>query len=227
MIRFLNSIKAVLIPMIVLLVAFIIDAGVLFYRAFPEMPLYLKLPASIFMGFAVAFPLLVTSVNSKLLPKAKNGFGFPELFGIFSAIMTLFFFDFFSFPEGKPVSWYTLVMFLSVFVGLIDYLYAHLFVLKNKEENDHQHYKGLYESQLEINETLNGKFSEAKNQLKEATQSLNEYDDTLSELNQKLNEMKKELTCEHCGHLSKTYSAHRNHVNRCKSNPKNQQNESN
>ena len=213
--------------MIVLLVAFIIDAGVLFYRAFPEMPFYLKLPASIFMGFAVAFPLLVTSVNSKLLPKAKSGFGFPELFGIFSAVMTLFFFDFFSFPAGKPLSWYALVIFLSVFVGLIDYLYAHLFVLKNNEERDYLHYKGLYDSQLEINAGLSAKLSEASKSLKNTEHNLKESDKALNQITVELNEVKKELTCDYCGHLSKTYSAHRNHVNRCSANPKNQRNEGN
>ncbi len=126
--KFLNSLTAIVIPMIILLFAFVIDASVLFYRAFPtDMPEALKLVASSFLGFAIAFPLLLTAVNRKLL--AKFGETFPIVFAVFSAIMTAFFFDVFA-AEGKDLSWYWLVGFLSVFVGLIDYLYAHLFVEK-------------------------------------------------------------------------------------------------
>ncbi len=116
--NFLNSLTAVLVPMMVLLFAFIIDASVLFYRALPnDMSVYLKYPASGALGFSIAFPLLLTAVNSELLPawiKGNKWVGFPMLFALFTVIMTLLFFEIFS-VKGKTWDWYFLICFLSLF----------------------------------------------------------------------------------------------------------------
>ena len=201
--KFLTSLIAVIIPMMILLAAFVIDAGVLFYRAFPEMPYGFKIAASAFLGFALAFPLLLTAVNSELLPKWK-WLDFPKIFAVFTAVMTAMFFDVFQ-TTGKHWSWYVLVGFLSIGLGLIDWLYAYLFIRKYQLESDQVDYKAKYEKVRDTPRQL----SEAQALLISARTELKEY--------------KKMLTCPHCGKLSKSHSAHRNHVTRCDQNPKNQQ----
>ncbi|MEQ8628080.1 hypothetical protein [Ekhidna sp.] len=204
--KFLKSLTAVIIPMMILLAAFVIDAGVLFYRAFPYMPDGLRLAASAFLGFALAFPLLLTAINSKLLPtttiKGKH-VGFPELFAVFTAFMTAMFFDVFN-AEGKHWSWYVLVAFLSIGLGLVDWLYASLFVNKDYQENEQIDYKEKYEA---IAHTP-GELSECKK--------------TLEETRKALIECKKRISCRHCGEPQKSYSALRTHEGRCGENPKNQ-----
>jgi Zn finger protein HypA/HybF involved in hydrogenase expression len=195
--------------MVIVLVAFVIDAGVLFFRAFPEMPFWLKLIASANLGFGLAFPLLLTSINNNLLPKWR-GFGFPELFAICTTFMIALFFDII--PGGlDTVRW-----FLSIMLGLIDYLYAFLFVNKYSQQVQ----------TIDLGQKLFFKeaaLDDAMKQLKEKTTKLNEYIDELNEAEEELNEYRQSLTCPHCSTevQTKSYSAYRNHVGRCEQNPKN------
>lgn len=196
---FLTSISAVILPMLLLLVAFVIDAGVLFYRVLPDMPLLLKLSASAFLGFALSFPLLIAAVNSRILPRI-GWFGFPELFAIFSAFMTALFFDVFT-PQDAHWSWYVLVAFLSVFLGLIDYLYAYLFIEKYRRANATDKKLALLEKLQPEHDQLKAAFNEQSAALKAAQTALKEYH--------------RQLTCKHCGQLvPEGFGALRNHIQR-------------
>jgi|GEM_PF-5189891 len=217
--KFLNSLQAIMIPMLILILGFWIDASVLFYRAFAGALVdALRYPASIFLGFAVALPLLLTAINNPILPGLQIGtkkIGFPELFGIFTILMVLMFFDFFNPEKTHPASWYYLVLFLSLFLGLIDYLYAYLYVSKYKL------------SQIDWKAqwfTMARRTVTYRQKLKRTTAKLSEYQTKLSEASHELNEYRQSLTCPHCGHIpeKKSYSAHRNHVTRCPQNPNNQ-----
>ncbi len=221
--KFLNSLEAILIPMLILLIAFIVDAGVLFYRVLPkDMNKDLKLFASIMLGIAVAFPLLLTSVNSNLL-KHKYKIGFPEIFGFCSFFMTLLFFDVFS-AEIKSFNWYLTSVFMCLLLGLIDYLYADLFVkkynqIKNLEQQllDFQKLKDQNESLLKELDKSGLVLQKSKEELFQTKENLQRTTGSLEEANEK-------LTCPYCSQLQKSVSAYRNHIGGCKDNPKNKLN---
>lgn len=209
--NFLNSLNAILIPMIIVLLAFVIDAGVLFFRAFPDMPYLLKLVAAANLGFGLAFPLLLTSINSRELPKVSflwKKVGFPELFAVCTAFMIALFFEIV--PGGLLV----VKIFLSVMLGLIDYLYAYLFVSKYQAEQSETSYEEQYTE-------LESRFSEVRHDLKRTQMNLIESDTSLEKATKELNEYRKQLTCPHCNEQLKRFGSYRNHVNRCPENPKN------
>ncbi|TPN86079.1 hypothetical protein [Aquimarina algicola] len=218
--KFLNSLEAILIPMLILLIAFVVDAGVLFYRVLPiDMNKDLKLFAAIMLGIAVAFPLLLTSVNSKLL-KQKYNIGFPEIFGFCSFFMTLLFFDVFS-EQIKSFNWYLTTVFMCLLLGLIDYLYAHLFVKKynqiNESERQKTHYLELQQESVSIHQDL----KKSNEVLEKYHKELNETKTGLKEAIERLQQANEKLTCPHCSELQKSVSAYRNHIGACKHNPKN------
>lgn len=221
--KFLNSLEAILIPMLILLVAFIVDAGVLFYRVLPEyMNENLKLFASVMLGIAVAFPLLLTSVNSNLL-KHKYKVGFPEIFGFCSFFMTLLFFDVFS-AETKPFNWYLTTIFMCLLLGLIDYLYADLFVKKYNQINNLEQQQLDYEKLKDENKSLLNDLDKSGLVLQKSKEELSKTKESLERIMESLEEANKKLTCPYCGQLQKSVSSYRNHLGGCKDNPKNKLN---
>ncbi len=221
--KFLNSLEAILIPMLILLIAFIVDAGVLFYRVLPEyMNENLKLFASVMLGIAVAFPLLLTSVNSNLL-KHKYKVGFPEIFGFCSFFMTLLFFDVFS-AETKPFNWYLTTIFMCLLLGLIDYLYADLFVKKYNQISNLEQQQQDYEKLKDENKRLLKDLDKSDLVLKQSKEELSITKESLQSTMDSLEEANEKLTCPHCGKLQKSVSAYRNHIGNCKDNPKNKLN---
>ncbi|GAA4273737.1 hypothetical protein U6A24_02630 [Aquimarina gracilis] len=221
--KFLNSLEAILIPMLILLIAFIVDAGVLFYRVLPEyMNENLKLFASIMLGIAVAFPLLLTSVNSNLL-KHKYKVGFPEIFGFCSFFMTLLFFDVFS-AEIKPLNWYLTTVFMCLLLGLIDYLYADLFVKKYNQIYNLELQQQDYEKLKDENESILKDLDKSDLVLQQSKEELSKTKESLQRTISSLEEANEKLTCPHCGQLQKSVSAYRNHIGNCKENPKNKLN---
>lgn len=221
--KFLNSLQAIMIPMLILITGFWIDASVLFYRAFDTaLPEPLRYPAATFLGLAVALPLLLTAINNPILPGIQIGtkkIGFPELFGIFTVLMVLMFFDVFSPELDRPTSWHYLVYFLALFLGLIDYLYAYLYV--NKYKLSLTDWRGAWFS-------LARRFIEQKRKLKDAQMMLIESDTSLEKAVKMLNEYREQFICKHCEGKEqspkekKIIGSFRNHVNRCPLNPKNQ-----
>ncbi len=221
--KFLNSLEAILIPMLILLIAFIVDAGVLFYRVLPKyMNENLKLFASIMLGIAVAFPLLLTSVNSNLL-KQKYKVGFPEIFGFCSFFMTLLFFDVFS-AKTKPFNWYLTTVFMCLLLGLIDYLYADLFVKKYNQINNLEQQQLDYKNLQDKNRSLTEELDKSSVVLQKSKQELSKTKESLQRTISSLEEANEKLTCPHCGQLQKSVSAYRNHIGNCKDNPKNKLN---
>lgn len=127
---FINSIYAVTIPMLLLVVAFMLKATSLFYSVIEIQHNSIRLVASIFLGIAVSLTLLTVSVNSNLLAQNK----WQIVFAICSFIMLLFVFKVIS-SKHLDHSQYALRIFLSLLLSIIEYLYSHLFVIKY---NDHQ-----------------------------------------------------------------------------------------
>jgi len=217
--NFLNSLSAIMVPMLILFAGFWIEASVLFFRAFEgSMTDVLRYPAASFMGFAVTSPLLLTAINSLLLP----GFlvrgvkiGFPELFGVFTVMMVLLFFDAFG-ETVRPTSWYLLIGFIAVFLGLIDYLYAFLLVRKYREEVEQVDFKTKYNDLYAEVVQMEQAHQRTTDKLKEYHSALTEARRTLNETEMRLNEYRQALTCPHCQRESKTHSAHKNHVARCR-----------
>lgn len=219
----LNSLDAITTPMLMLICAVGIEASVLFNRALSEsMDIWFRIPASMLFGFSVALPILLTSIHKQLLPGLPirdKKIGFPELFGLFSAFMVLLLFDVFG-EKQRSTSWYVLVSFLAIFIGLIDYLYAHLYVAKYNEEFGKEDLSKQYDEKCR-------ELNEANQSLHECRVKLGEAVNELMEARQELAEFYESLKCVHCGELpaTKSYSAKRNHENRCTQNPKNTQNE--
>jgi len=217
--KFLTSLKAVLIPMLMLQGALIIDAGILVYRAFPAMPEAFKLVASALLGFALAFPLLLSSVNSYILKEVKIlwwSISFPMIFAGFTVFMSLLFFGAFDPQPTWTNSNYILVYFLSVFFGLIEYLYADLFVKKNKQRiRDIGLEEGFAElqkahSDLKLNHHA---LKESHSELQKAHSDLNKSHAKLMEL----------LTCQHCRDTFDKVHQKKRHEAKCMDNPKNQE----
>ena len=218
--KFLNSLEAILIPMLILLVAFVIDAGVLFHRILPEdMNKDLKLFAAIMLGIAVAFPLLLTSVNSELLRKKYN-MGFPEIFGFCSFFMTLLFFEVFS-ENIKFFNWYLTTCFMCLLLGLIDYLYADLFVKKYNQIKETKNQQQDYQWLLQKNESISKDLLKYKSAINKSKEELVRTKEELTETKASLIEMNERLTCPHCNTLQKSVSTYRNHIGNCTYNPKN------
>lgn len=210
---FLTSLKAILIPMLILLAGLVIDSAVLLHATFPDIHPVARVLASILLGFALAFPLLLTSVNSKMLPSV-GWLDFPRVFGFCTVLLSLFFFDVFSWKD-QHWSRYFLAGFLSVLFGIIEYLYSFLFIRKVQEVTSQRDTAAeLASAQATVTETQK-LLSEAKAALTERTAALT---DALAELT----EHRRNLTCPHCTQVLKSPGAHRNHVNRCTHNPKNQ-----
>ncbi|WP_282079572.1 hypothetical protein [Aquimarina algiphila] len=221
--KFLNSLEAILIPMLILLIAFIVDAGVLFYRVLPkDMNEDLKLFASIMLGIAVAFPLLLTSVNSDLL-KHKYKIGFPEIFGFCSFFMTLLFFDVFS-ADVKSFNWYLTSVFMCLLLGLIDYLYADLFVKKYNQINNLEQQLLDFQKLKDQSESLSNELDKSDLVLQQSKEELSQTKESLQRTIESLEEANEKLTCPYCRQLQKSVSAYRNHLGGCKDNPKNKLN---
>ena len=219
MINYIQSIKAVILPMMLLLLVFIIDASVLFYRVLPEMHHYLRIIVCVLMGISLAFPLLLTAVNSNHLSKWGK-VGFPELFSVVSFGMTLFFFDLPSMPENKPISWYLLVIFLSFCLALVDYLYASLFVAKLKQ------IKAIQGNATQVSD-LRQKNSDLQKQVDELQSISLRYEQLKEKHEQVRAELKTftdQLVCKYCGHESPTITANQSHQSRCDQNPNKKKN---
>lgn len=112
----------------------IIDTATLLYTSFPPYMLeWTKIVASVVGSVTIEGFLLMISVNMYLLEKSYGKKTIPFIFGIFSTIMTLFFFE--TFNE------YDLVItskkiFVSLIFGSINYLLSEVFVEKWKEYSD-------------------------------------------------------------------------------------------
>jgi len=201
-----------------------IDAGIVFNRAFTTSitEVNFRVAVSVLSGFSIAVAILLTSIHTEILPKLsirKKDIGFPEMFGIFSVFLMLMVFDVFGDDPKNPhkTNWYLLVIFLSIFRGLIDYLYAHLYVGKQKADNQE-------ESAVAELKRKEDEFTEAQMRLTEYQESIIDATLKLKEAHKRLEEYQAAFTCPHCGKVSKTktHSALKNHVNRCDKNPKNQ-----
>ncbi len=215
-------------PMLMLIMAVWIESGILFYRALKDsMEDPFRWAASILFGFSVAMPILLTSIHTEILPGVKiagKKIGFPELFGLFSTILVLMLFDVFATRE-RHVSWYVLVGFLSVFIGLIDYLYAHLYVGKQKADSDEINTQRELEHKTTMLEDAQLQLEEYHEKLLEATKRHKASQLRLNEAHEKLNEIEEKFTCPYCKEVLeiKPGNALKNHKHRCDKNPSNQQ----
>ena len=137
--------------------------------------------------------------------------------------MTLLFFDVFS-AETKPFNWYLTTVFMCLLLGLIDYLYADLFVKKYNQINNLKQQQQDYEKLINENENLIKDLDKSSLVLEQSKQELSKTKESLQRTITNLEEANEKLTCPHCGQLQKSVSAYRNHIGSCKDNPKNKLN---
>lgn len=202
---FITSLRAVTIPMLLLIMAMTIKVTALFYRDFEIPNTQFKLFASILLALCVALTLLTTSVNSYLL-NGKNKFGFPELFAISSVIVMLLVFKVFE-DNGKHWAWYFERIFLSTFLGSIEYMYSKLFVKKYNERR------------LNIDNTL--RLEEVQANYEKVQNELQVTKKELNSVRHELFKVQNEFPCRHCGKVLKSISSRKKHEASCKSNPRN------
>ncbi|WP_271730127.1 hypothetical protein [Aquimarina algiphila] len=185
--NFLNSIYAVTIPMLLLILAFSIKLSALFYTVFEIPVLELKLAASILLAVAVSLTLLSVSVNAKLFETDV----FPIVFAICSGVMLLFVFKVIS-VDVLHWSEYVKRGFLSAFLATVEYVYSKLFVKKYQEHK-------FNESHPLADERLN----KARESLKKSVLDLNQT-------KQDLERYKAELKCPKCQKQHDTFSRRKN-----------------
>ncbi len=203
---FLNSIYAVTLPMLLLILAFAIKLSALFYTVF-EIPVpELKLSASILLAIAVSLTLLTVSVNSGLFETNV----FPILFAICSGVMMLFVFRVIS-EDALHWSEYVKRSFLSVFLATIEYVYSKLFVMKYKEKlrndgiNTEELTTSLHQTELRLEEVIT-RLHQSESKLEEAEEreayAINHF------------------YCRHCQEEFDTPNACKTHEGRCEKNLK-------
>lgn len=202
---FLTSLLAVTIPMLLLIVAITIKVAALFYRSFEIPNNNIRLCASIFLAISVSLTLLTVSVNSQLI-KGNKWLGFPEIFALCSVMIMLFVFKVFE-SDNEHWSWYFQRVFLSLFLGSIEYVYSKLFVKKYEAENK------LVNERRELLE-LRKKFKDTKRELYDTTEELNRT-------KQELESTKMHFPCRHCGEVLTSHSTWKKHEAKCDKNPKN------
>ncbi|WP_281990537.1 hypothetical protein [Aquimarina aggregata] len=201
--NFLNSIYAVTIPMLLLIVSFSIKLSALFYTAFQIPVPEFKLVASILLGITGSLCLLIISVNAKLFETNA----FPIVFAVFSGVILLFAFkviheDVLSWPEYAKRS------FLSVFLATIEYMFSKMFVRKYEEHNQNVNRK------VEL-AALKEKFAKVQ---KELTRTANE----LTRTKEELKKVHTEFPCKHnCGAVLSSIGNKKKHEASCPKNPRN------
>lgn len=218
--EFFTSLGAVILPMVILLAALVIDGAVLLFKSFPaDIPFGIKLAACVLLGFAIAWSLLLTSVNSGLLKRWNTewfSIGFPEVFGLCTVAMSLFFFDVWNLPAETHWSKPLLMVFLSVLFGVVEYLYCFIFVAKLREKHSEESFEKLYEQAHYDLQVALARVENSRQYIKELQEGVESTDKELSEY-------KRVLTCAHCGTVSASISTHRRHVGRCEKNPRNRE----
>tara|TARA_R110001606_G_scaffold321004_2_gene467861 strand:- start:21 stop:677 length:657 start_codon:yes stop_codon:yes gene_type:complete len=210
--KFLTSLGAVIVPMLIIQAALWIDGAFLLWQSFPAIPEFIRIAAAVLLGFGLCFPLLLTSVNSELL-KPLATIDFPKIFGLVTVVLSLLFFD--VFRVDKDTTYYATRVFLSLLLGLVEYLYSFLFVAKWKEKRKEETFEEQYDDLIVRHHELT---SEAKDFVKQN----NLLRVKLEAAQTTLNGLLSALRCPHCAHQSDTPGAHRYHVKTCAKNPKNQ-----
>lgn len=210
---FLNSLRAVTVPMLLLIVSFSIKLSALFYDSFEIQVEAFKIAASILMAIAASLTLLTVSVNSQLFNTNK----FPLIFAICTGIIMLFVFKVIG-EQNYHWSEYVKRIFLSIFLAITEYVYSKLFIRKYNENKDTiQLQEEHKELQLDYHRTLT-ELGSTKDELQENSQELNK---TKVELDKFL----KEFSCKHCGHIEMSKSNLKKHAADCIKNPRNQNHE--
>lgn len=198
---FLNSIYAVTIPMLLLVIAFSIKLSALFYTAF-KIPVHqLKLAAAILLGITVSLALLAVTVNAKLFETNA----FPIVFAVCSGVMLLFVFevineDFLSWSE------YAKRVFLSLFLATVEYVFSKMFVKKYQETKEAEERK-LEKEKLEV------EITEHKEELNELERKVNEIKQAKSELEEEIAK-ENQVYCDECTRVFKNQNAYNAH--KCK-----------
>ena len=201
--NFLNSIYAVTIPMLLLVIAFSIKLSALFYTVF-EIPVpELRLAASILLGITVSLTLLSVSVNAKLFETNA----FPIVFAVCSGVMLLFVFKVI---HEDLLSWseYAKRSFLSALLATVEYVFSKMFVEKYKEHDENAN------RTVELKQ-LKEEFDKVQSELLRIT----------SELTRTKEELKKvhtEFPCKHnCGAVLSSIGNKKKHEASCPKNPRN------
>lgn len=159
--NFITSVKAVMIAMLLIIVALVFDSHTLFVRTLPsDMGTIAKEVTA--WGMAIAFELtvLLATANSNYVHKSIQ-----YLLAFCTLMTTLFFFD--VFKETNTTKIFQIV-FVSIMIACINFIYAELFVKKWKE-----HLENLNSSDLQLQKfvILQSKLQESENICNELKES--------------------------------------------------------
>ncbi|KZS41884.1 hypothetical protein AWE51_00110 [Aquimarina aggregata] len=198
---FLNSIYAVTIPMLLLIISFSIKLSALFYTTFKIPVPELKLAASILLGITVSLTLLAVSVNAKLFETNA----FPIVFAVCSGVMLLFVFEVIN-EDFLPWSEYVKRIFLSVLLATVEYVFSKMFVKKYQETEKAKERK-LEKENLEL------EIAEHKEELSELKRKVNEIKQAKSELEEEIAK-ENQVCCDECSRVFKNQNAFNAH--KCK-----------
>jgi uncharacterized membrane protein len=207
--EYFNSLEAIIILMLLILIAGAFISHVLFYRAFPnDMLEHQKIIASWLFAAVWEFTVLLTAANKDLLPKNAT-----LIFAVCSGIILLFFVNAFDPHLHQSASSWSQSCFAAILFGVLNYMYSELFVKKWQQIKS----KDLDSKVIELESVVN----EFSIKLNQAEAALNETEAKLIHFEQLEQERIKELTCPHCHNFQETYGRLVAHKGHCPENPKN------
>lgn len=180
--KFINSLRAVTIPMLLIILAFTIKIAALLYSVFEIPNQSFKISASVLLAIALSLTLMTVSVNSYLFKKQY----FPVTFAVCSGVMMLFVFKVIE-EDSHHWTWYSKRIFLSIFLAFVEYTYSKLFVKKYQEQRDTIKLE-------EDHKSLLVDYSGLQSQIKSFKESMSSQQESIDNLSQ----YQKALRCKKC-----------------------------
>ena len=124
--NFITSAKAILIALLFIIVALVFDSHTLFIRTLPsDMDNFSKEITSWGMAIAFEFTVLLTTANGNYVRRTTHYF-----LAFCTLMTTLFFFDVFA---ERDLFRIFQIVFVSIMIAFVNFIYAELFVKKWKE----------------------------------------------------------------------------------------------
>lgn len=165
--NFITSVKAILIALLFIIVALVFDSHTLFIRTLPaDMGYFSREVTSWGMAIAFEFTVLLTTANGNFVRRSTHYF-----LAFCTLMTTLFFFDVFA---ERDLFRIFQIVFVSIMIAYVNFIYAELFVKKWKEykasiDSGNHLTKQLleFENQLNLIESVKVKLQESNVELQE------------------------------------------------------------
>lgn len=206
-----------MVPMIIIILGLAITGAHLIYLSFPSSmdEDWIKIPAAIFLGIALALAFITVLGNKDLLKVLKDPKEWSEvvvMMAIFDAFLLMIFFEVFEKWEGLAVYKLLSKIFISCLISFLVFIFVTIFIEKKKQSTiDVKNETKIHKLQQELKKTVDNlaNSKSISEQLKMRLKQLNG-------LQEDYDELLKDVTCKHC---EKVFNARSlaSHENRCKS----------